>query len=127
MNRFIAVGALALPLAVLAAQAQAPASIDREYTLESTMLGYKGIGGDIDGVRNPPLWARSGETIRINIVNGELMVHDVTLEKHNVRRLLLLAPGTPCRGHGGAAGGRRTAARSGSRCGSHRGRAAAQP
>ena len=93
MNRFIAVGALALPLAVLAAQAQAPASIDREYTLESTMLGYKGIGGDIDGVRNPPLWARSGETVRINIVNGELMVHDVTLEKHNVRSAQILDKG----------------------------------
>ena len=25
-------------------------------------------------VRNPALWARTGETVRITIVNGELMV-----------------------------------------------------
>jgi putative membrane-bound dehydrogenase-like protein len=62
-----------------------PASIDREYTLESSMLGYRGIGGDIDGVRNPTLWARTGETVRINIVNAELMVHDIALEGLNLK------------------------------------------
>ena len=49
------------------------------------MLGYRGIGGEIDGVRNPTLWARTGETVRITIVNGELMVHDVALEKPGVK------------------------------------------
>ena len=81
-----------VPLA-LATQAQTPAPIDREYTLESTMLGYRGVGGDIDGIRNPPLWARSGDNVRINIVNGELMVHDVSLEKHNVRTAQILDKG----------------------------------
>jgi len=79
--------------ALLATQAQTPAAIDREYTLEATMLGYRGVGGDIDGIRNPPLWARSGENVRITIVNGELMVHDVTLEKHNVRTAQILDKG----------------------------------
>ena len=46
------------------------------------MLGFRGVGGEIDGIRNPTLWARTGETVRITIVNGELMVHDITLEKH---------------------------------------------
>jgi uncharacterized cupredoxin-like copper-binding protein len=85
-------GAALVPVVMLAGQAQTPA-IDREYTLESTMLGYRGIGGDIDGVRNPPLWARAGETVRINIVNGELMVHDVALEKHKVRSAQILDKG----------------------------------
>jgi putative membrane-bound dehydrogenase-like protein len=94
MNRLFLPGcALVVPLLVLAGHAQTAAPIDREYTLESTMLGYKGIGGDIDGIRNPPLWARTGETVRINIVNGELMVHDVTLEKHNVRSAQILEKG----------------------------------
>jgi putative membrane-bound dehydrogenase-like protein len=94
MNRLVFIGlSLGLPLLVVATQAQTPAPIDREYTLESTMLGYKGIGGDIEGVRNPPLWARTGETVRINIVNGELMVHDITLEKHNVRSAQILDKG----------------------------------
>ena len=85
--------ALGLVLLVLAVEAQTPAPIDREYTLESTMLGYRGVGGEIDGVRNPTLWARTGENVRINLVNGELMVHDVTLEKHNVRTAQILDKG----------------------------------
>jgi putative membrane-bound dehydrogenase-like protein len=62
-----------------------PAAVDREYILESTMLGYRGVGGDIDGVRNPTLWARTGESVRITIVNGELMVHDIALEGLNIK------------------------------------------
>ena len=62
-----------------------PAAIDREYILESTMLGYRGVGGEIDGVRNPTLWARTGESVRITIVNGELMVHDIALEGLNIK------------------------------------------
>ena len=68
-------------------------TFEREYTLEAVMLGYRGVGGDIDGVRNPTLWARPGETIRINIVNGELMVHDVALEKHQVKSQEILERG----------------------------------
>ena len=94
MNRLMTLaGAVLAPVILLAGQAQTPPAIDREYTLESTMLGYRGIGGDIDGVRNPPLWARAGENIRINIVNGELMVHDVALEKHKVRSAQILDKG----------------------------------
>jgi putative membrane-bound dehydrogenase-like protein len=94
MNRvlFIA-GCLLVPLVVVARQAQTTVPIDREYTLESTMLGFRGIGGEIDGVRNPALWARTGETVRITIVNGELMVHDIALEKHNVRSAQILDKG----------------------------------
>ena len=79
-------------LLVLSGHAQTPV-IDREYTLESNMLGYRGVGGEIDGVRNPVLWAKTGENVRINIVNGELMVHDVALEKHNVRSAQILDKG----------------------------------
>ena len=60
---------------------------------KSTMLGYRGVGGDIDGVRNPDLWARTGETVRITLVNGELMVHDIALEKHNVKSAQILDKG----------------------------------
>ena len=90
MNRAAAV--VALSLLTFSGHAQTPA-IDREYTLEANMLGYRGVGGDIDGLRNPTLWARAGETVRITIVNGELMVHDVSLEKHNVRTAQILDKG----------------------------------
>ncbi len=65
----------------------------REYTLVSTMLGYRGTGGEIDGIRNPTLWATTGDTVRIIIVNGELMVHDIALEKHAVKSPEILDKG----------------------------------
>jgi putative membrane-bound dehydrogenase-like protein len=66
---------------------------DREYRLESSMLGYRGIGGEIEGIRNPTLWAKTGETVRITIVNGELMVHDIALEKGEVKSTQILDKG----------------------------------
>ena len=100
MNRSVPIPArVALLLALvvcsrghIAAQTAKPA-FDREYRLEATMLGYRGIGGDIDGIRNPTLWALTGETVRITIVNGELMVHDIALEKLNVKSAQILDPG----------------------------------
>jgi putative membrane-bound dehydrogenase-like protein len=78
---------------------QTPASrsgtIDREYTLEAHILGYRGLGGEIDGVRNPPLQAVRGEIVRITIVNAELMVHDIALEKQSdVKSPQILEKGT---------------------------------
>lgn len=65
----------------------------REYRLSAAMLGYTGIGGEIDGVRNPTLTAKKGQTVRITIVNGELMVHDVALESHGVKSEQILNKG----------------------------------
>ncbi len=72
---------------------RAAGPFDREYTLESTMLGFRGVGGEIDGVRNPTLFALTGEAVRITIVNGELMVHDIAMEKHDVRSAQILDKG----------------------------------
>ena len=88
----------ALPLLLAAradldGQAAARVRIDREYRLEATMLGYRGIGGSIAGIRNPTLWARTGETVRITIVNGEVMVHDIALEKQPVKSQQILEKG----------------------------------
>jgi len=51
--------------------------IDRDYSLEATMLGYFSK----DGARNPTLRANKGERVRITITNGEQMTHDIALEK----------------------------------------------
>ena len=82
-------------------------------------------------MRNPTLWARTGETVRITIVNGEVMVHDIALEKQlgeepadsragrqhvdhlqggAERHLLLHVARPPALGHGGPAGRLRRAA-----------------
>jgi putative membrane-bound dehydrogenase-like protein len=76
-----------------ASAARAGDQPDREYRLESSMLGYRGIGGEIEGIRNPTLWARTGETVRITIVNGELMVHDIALDKGEVKSTQILDKG----------------------------------
>jgi putative membrane-bound dehydrogenase-like protein len=73
--------------------ARGSATVDREYILESTMLGYRGLGGDFDGIRNPNLWALTGETVRLTIVNGETMVHDIAMEKLDVRSAQILDRG----------------------------------
>ena len=58
---------------------------DRVYRLQSSILGYRGIGGDIDGIRNPILEAKKGETVQITIVNSETLAHDIAMEAHDVK------------------------------------------
>ncbi|RDC62482.1 PVC-type heme-binding CxxCH protein [Adhaeribacter pallidiroseus] len=65
------------------------AKYDREYTLQTTILGYFGP----DGKRNPVLQAKKGESVRIKIVNGELMTHDIALEKIGVKSKVLVEKG----------------------------------
>ena len=60
-------------------------TIDREYVLNSKMTGYTGVGGDIDGMRNPVLRAKKGERVKITLINGELMAHDIVMEKLGLR------------------------------------------
>src|SRR5690554_3254231 len=55
-------------------------SYDREYTLRATMLGYF----DQQGTRNPILRAQKGETVRIHLINGEPIIHDIVLEKAGI-------------------------------------------
>lgn len=72
------VPALVLFFLCIRLSAQTPSeTIDREYTLEATMLGYFAP----DGARNPTLKANKGDVVRITIVNGETMTHDIKMEK----------------------------------------------
>ncbi|ASV29109.1 PVC-type heme-binding CxxCH protein [Maribacter cobaltidurans] len=50
--------------------------INREYTLEASMLGYFAP----DGTRNPILKANKGDRVRITIINMENMTHDISME-----------------------------------------------
>lgn len=50
--------------------------INREYTLEASMLGYFAP----DGTRNPTLKANKGDRVRITIINMENMTHDISME-----------------------------------------------
>ena len=74
-------------------QAQPSEEVDRDYTLQSSILGYKGVGGAIDGIRNPLLQAIEGETVRITIINAELLAHDIALVKQRVKSTEVLDVG----------------------------------
>ncbi|WP_394351970.1 PVC-type heme-binding CxxCH protein [Rhodocytophaga rosea] len=62
---------------------------NREYTLQATMLGYFGP----DGKRNPVLQANKGDMVRIRIVNGENMTHDIALENMGLKSKTLAQKG----------------------------------
>lgn len=58
-----------------------------EYTLKSTMLdgqmAFVGVGGSIDGEKNPPLTAKVGDTIRITLVGDDPVEHDIAFPDFN--------------------------------------------
>jgi putative membrane-bound dehydrogenase-like protein len=66
------------------------ARVDRDYALEATMLGYFSK----DGARNPTLKANKGDRVRITITNGEVMTHDIALEKLGIKSKTLQEKGT---------------------------------
>jgi putative membrane-bound dehydrogenase-like protein len=63
--------------------------IDRDYSLEASMLGYFSA----DGARNPTLKANKGDKVRIKITNAELMTHDIALEKLGIKSKVILEKG----------------------------------
>ncbi|MFN3850688.1 MAG: PVC-type heme-binding CxxCH protein [Spirosomataceae bacterium] len=64
--------------------------IDRDFALEATMLGYFAK----DGTRNPTLRAKKGSRVRITITNGEVMTHDIALEKLGIKSKTILEKGS---------------------------------
>lgn len=63
--------------------------IDKEYFLEATMLGYFAK----NGTRNPVLKANKGMKVRITITNGEVMTHDIAMEKMGIKSKAIFEKG----------------------------------
>ena len=60
-----------------------------EYTLRTFIGGnppmaFKGVGGAIDGQLNPHLTAKVGDTVRITVVNGDPVLHNMKIDEFNV-------------------------------------------
>ena len=72
---------------------RAESNIDREYVLNAKMIGYTGMEGEIEGVRNPVLRAKKGERVRIRLINGEVMSHDIVFEKSGVKSIPIVDKG----------------------------------
>jgi nitrite reductase (NO-forming) len=67
----------------------APAPQLREYTLRTVLgqtppMAFQGVGGGIDGQINPLLEANVGDTVRITVINGDPVLHDLTINEFNV-------------------------------------------
>ncbi|MHA4741859.1 PVC-type heme-binding CxxCH protein [Dyadobacter sp. MSC1_007] len=92
----LSVALVTLPVGHVTAQESKPAStqstekFDRDYALEATMLGFFAK----DGARNPTLKANKGDRVRITITNGELMTHDIALEKLGIKSKVIIEKGT---------------------------------
>ena len=46
---------------------------------------FLGAGGDINGQVNPILKVHEGETVQINLVNGEGAEHDIVIDQYAAR------------------------------------------
>lgn len=60
-----------------------------EYTLrtgfgQNPQNFFVGVGGDIEGIVNPTLTAKVGDTVRITMVNGVPLQHDLRIEAFGV-------------------------------------------
>jgi len=68
-----------------------------EFTLTTGSTGsglaFFGQGGEIDGLVNPVLSASVGDTVRITLVNGDGMPHDIFLPDLSTQSTLTTASG----------------------------------
>ncbi len=64
------------------------------YELRGFLDGYVGVGGSIDGVRNPDLTADVGDEVTVILTNGQVLGHDLFIEGYGVGTDLLVGVGT---------------------------------
>lgn len=81
-----------VPATVVAAVEDQPATsamAEVEFTLktiaENGKLLYIGVGRDIDGVINPDLLVPQNAVIRLILINGDAMLHDLFLPDFNAK------------------------------------------
>ncbi len=60
-----------------------------EYTLKTILgqtppMAYIGVGGSIDGQINPHLTAQVGDTVRITVINGDPVLHNLNIDEFGV-------------------------------------------
>jgi len=64
-----------------------------DFTLRADIRGFIGVGGRIDGVRNPDLVANKGDMVMITIINDNPMPHDFKMDAHHVQSPVLQKKG----------------------------------
>lgn len=78
----------------VAAQSASRYSNPTVFTLRTGIatgrMVYIGVGGEIDGKINPTLVVHEGETVQINLINGEGAEHDVVLDQYAARSSIVV-------------------------------------
>lgn len=74
---------------VAAEAAPAAETTIREYTLvtiigQTPAMAFIGSGGEIDGQINPTLTANVGDTVRITVINGDPVLHNLVIDEFGV-------------------------------------------
>jgi nitrite reductase (NO-forming) len=54
---------------------------------------FIGVGGDIEGQVNPKLMVHEGETVQINLINGEGAEHDIVVDQYGARSERVIGKG----------------------------------
>jgi nitrite reductase (NO-forming) len=63
----------------------APTSFTLRSGIADGRMVYIGVGGDLDGKVNPLLMVHEGETVQINLINGEGAEHDIVVDQYAAR------------------------------------------
>lgn len=70
------------------ARTNTPKPAETEFTLQTTVddegLAFIGVGGDIDGLRNPALTVAEGESVVVNLIDGDGSLHTIGFPDFNV-------------------------------------------
>src|SRR5919109_4225945 len=109
MNRMLKLFSLLMTISILlaacggSAKSEIPADASPdgkvvEYSLLTNMvdgqMAFFGVGGGIDGVKNPTLSANVGDLVKITLTSGDGVEHDVAFPDFNARSEHLAGKGS---------------------------------
>ena len=66
-------------------EVQVPNGPSVAFELKALLTGYVGVGGAIDGQRDPTLTVGWGDHVTLTLVDGEAMGHDLHVDGYNVQ------------------------------------------
>jgi nitrite reductase (NO-forming) len=67
----------------------APTTFTLRTGIAEGRMVFIGVGGDIDRQVNPTLTVHEGETVQVNLINGEGAQHDVVIDQYAARSAIV--------------------------------------
>ena len=77
----------------MASDMHAPTVFTLRTGVAEGRMVYFGVGGDINGAVNPLLVVHEGETVQINLINGEGAEHDIVVDQYGARSSRVVGKG----------------------------------